>query len=50
VAEFVGRELLCHVNEVIVENGGDLFMSTRAVRPTIGILPVRLPLPSGWVW
>lgn len=45
VAEFVGRELLCHVNEVIVENGGDLFMSTRAVR-TIGIFAGPSPFTN----
>lgn len=28
VAEFVGRDLLAHSDEVIVENGGDLFLKT----------------------
>ncbi len=32
IAEAVGRDLLEHCAEVIVENGGDLFISTRATR------------------
>ncbi len=32
LAEYVGKELLKYAREVIVENGGDIFMSTRRVR------------------
>lgn len=32
VAEFVGRDLLVHSREVIVENGGDVFLATRRDR------------------
>ena len=36
VAEFVGRDLLASSDEVIVENGGDIFIKTSKLR-TIGI-------------
>ncbi len=43
VAEIVGRGLLRHAEEVIVENGGDIFLSTR--RPvTVGVFAGASPL------
>lgn len=32
MAEFVGRDLLAHTDEVIVENGGDIFIKTKVKR------------------
>ncbi|MFA5256023.1 MAG: UPF0280 family protein [Candidatus Omnitrophota bacterium] len=32
IAEFVGRDLLTYTDEVIVENGGDIFIKTKANR------------------
>ena len=32
IAEFVGRELLQHCNELIIENGGDLFLKINQTR------------------
>jgi len=32
IAEFVGRDLLAYTDEVIVENGGDIFIKTNAKR------------------
>ncbi|MFA5182689.1 MAG: UPF0280 family protein [Syntrophales bacterium] len=32
MAEFVGKDLLCHCENVIVENGGDIFMKTSTER------------------
>lgn len=43
VAEHVGSELLAHTDQVIVENGGDLFIKTN--RPvTVGIFAAESPL------
>jgi len=36
IAEFVGRDLLAYTDEVIVENGGDIFIKTKVER-TLGI-------------
>lgn len=36
VAEFVGRDLLAYTDEVIVENGGDIFIKTK-VKRVLGI-------------
>lgn len=36
VAEFVGRDLLAYTDEVIVENGGDIFIKTK-VKRVIGV-------------
>jgi ApbE superfamily uncharacterized protein (UPF0280 family) len=38
IAEYVGRELLAFSPEVIVENGGDIYLKTQRKR-TIGIYP-----------
>lgn len=43
VAEAVGRDLLKSSDEVIVENGGDIFLSTRKER-TVGLYAGRSPL------
>ena len=43
IAEHVGRGLLRITNQVIVENGGDVFMKT-AVPVTVGILAGKSPL------
>ncbi|MFW6056675.1 MAG: UPF0280 family protein, partial [Chloroflexota bacterium] len=43
IAEAVGRDLLEHCTEVIVENGGDLFISTRAAR-TVALYAGSSPL------
>ncbi|MCG6910323.1 MAG: UPF0280 family protein [Deltaproteobacteria bacterium] len=43
IAEHVGRDLLSHTSEVIVENGGDLFI--KASQPvTVGIFANQSPL------
>lgn len=47
IAEFLGRDLLNKgYKEVIIENGGDIFLSSRKVR-TVGIYPGRLKLWRG---
>jgi len=43
IAEFVGRDLLKHTDEVIVENGGDIFIKTHEPI-TIGIYAGNSPL------
>ena len=43
MSEAVGRELLKHSRDVIVENGGDIFLRTRRVR-RIGIFAGNSPL------
>ncbi len=43
IAEFVGRRLLEHCRQVIVENGGDIFMKTRK-RKKVGIYAGSSPL------
>ena len=43
MAEFVGKDLLRHSKEVIVENGGDIFLATRKTR-TFGIFAGSSPL------
>ena len=43
LAEYVGRDLLKHTGEVIVENGGDLFIRSREPI-TIGIFANQSPL------
>ncbi|MFC2035141.1 UPF0280 family protein [Chloroflexota bacterium] len=43
IAEFVGRELLHFSPEVIVENGGDIFLKSRK-RRTVGIYAGNSPL------
>ena len=43
VAEMVGIELLRYTDEVIVENGGDIFIKTRKVRK-VGVYAGRSPL------
>jgi ApbE superfamily uncharacterized protein (UPF0280 family) len=43
IAEFVGRDLLAHSAEVIVENGGDIFLKTRKTL-TVGIYAGKSPL------
>jgi ApbE superfamily uncharacterized protein (UPF0280 family) len=52
VAEFVGRALLEHTDEVIVENGGDIFLATARERtiavhaggsPLSGKVGIRIP-------
>jgi ApbE superfamily uncharacterized protein (UPF0280 family) len=43
VAEFVGRELLASTPEVVVENGGDIFMQSSAERK-IGVYAGTSPL------
>lgn len=45
MAEFIGRELLSAVCEVIVENGGDIFLVTRVPR-TIGIFAGTSPFSN----
>ena len=35
VAQYVGRELLTHTEEIIVENGGDLFIKSPSIRRVI---------------
>ncbi|MFA6431610.1 MAG: UPF0280 family protein [Candidatus Margulisiibacteriota bacterium] len=42
VAEFVGRDLLAYSNEIIVENGGDIFLKTNRPRK-IGIFAGTSP-------
>ena len=55
VAEHVGRELLKHSEEVIVENGGDIFLTTKGERvvavdagksPLSGKVGLRIPAGS----
>ena len=55
VAEYVGRELLKHSEEVIVENGGDIFLATKIERvvaveagksPLSGKVGLRIPAGS----
>ncbi len=36
VAQWVGKDLLAHTSEVFVENGGDIYLSSRAQR-TVGV-------------
>jgi len=36
MAEFVGRDLLAYTDEIIVENGGDIFIKTK-VKRTLGV-------------
>ena len=43
VAEYVGRDLLEHSDQVIVENGGDIFLATQVARK-IGIYAGGSPL------
>ncbi len=43
IAEAVGRDLLAHCAEVIVENGGDLFISTHTAR-TVALYAGSSPL------
>lgn len=43
IAEFVGKELLNHCHQVIVENGGDIFMKVRKKRK-VGIYAGDSPL------
>jgi len=43
IAEFVGKELLNHCRQVIVENGGDIFMKVRKKRK-VGIYAGDSPL------
>lgn len=43
ISEFVGRELLAFTEEVIVENGGDIFIKTKCERK-IGIYAGNSPL------
>jgi ApbE superfamily uncharacterized protein (UPF0280 family) len=43
VSEMVGRELLAYTGEVIVENGGDIFIKTNTVRK-VGIFAGNSPL------
>ena len=43
MAEAVGRDLLQHCDEVIVENGGDIFVHSRTER-TIGLYAGQSPL------
>lgn len=43
VSELVGKELLKYSDEVIVENGGDIFMSTNSIRK-VGIYAGKSPL------
>ena len=43
IAEYVGKELLNYCNQVIVENGGDIFMEVKK-RRTVGIYAGDSPL------
>ena len=43
VAEYVGKDLLTHTDQVMVENGGDLFIQSREP-VTIGIFANKSPL------
>lgn len=43
IAEYVGKDLLAYSNEVVVENGGDIFMKLDS-SVTIGIYAGRSPL------
>jgi ApbE superfamily uncharacterized protein (UPF0280 family) len=43
IAEFVGKDLLAHSEEVVVENGGDIFMKLNDP-VTIGIYAGKSPL------
>ncbi len=43
IAEYVGKDLLNHVSEIVVENGGDIFIKTAEPR-RIGIFAGRSPL------
>jgi uncharacterized protein len=43
IAEFVGKDLLVHSEEVVVENGGDIFMKLKDP-VTIGIFAGKSPL------
>ncbi len=43
IAEFVGKKLLEHCRQVIVENGGDIFIKTKK-RRTVGIYAGNSPL------
>ena len=43
IAEFVGRKLLEHCRQVIVENGGDIFIKTKK-RRKVGIYAGNFPL------
>jgi ApbE superfamily uncharacterized protein (UPF0280 family) len=43
IAEYVGKELLAYSNEVVVENGGDIFMKLNTP-VTIGIYAGKSPL------
>lgn len=45
VAEFVGRDLLDHSLQVMVENGGDIFLATK-VRRKVSIFTEQESLPS----
>lgn len=43
VAEFVGMDLLSHTDEVVVENGGDIFFKTNRLL-TVGVYAADSPL------
>jgi ApbE superfamily uncharacterized protein (UPF0280 family) len=43
IAEFVGEELLCFTSEIIIENGGDIFIKSLKKR-TVGIYAGSSPL------
>jgi ApbE superfamily uncharacterized protein (UPF0280 family) len=43
MAQFVGKELLAYVPEVIIENGGDIYLNSRQNR-TVGIFAGKSPL------
>jgi ApbE superfamily uncharacterized protein (UPF0280 family) len=45
IAEYVGKDLLRHSPEVIVENGGDIFMKTAVVRK-VGVFAGNSPLSN----
>lgn len=42
IAEFVGNDLLCHSDEVVIENGGDVFLKVNSPA-TVGIFAGRSP-------
>jgi len=47
MAEFVGRDLLAFTSQVIVENGGDIFIKTSRPRTLVVQVPASAASPAG---
>ncbi|MCF8054314.1 MAG: UPF0280 family protein [Deltaproteobacteria bacterium] len=46
IAEFVGRDLLQHSENIIIENGGDIFMKIKSGSVKVGIFAGESPLSN----